>query len=193
MIDRFDAQRPSFGRGEDRNVGSWEVRLYHSIDSDIAVVAFGGVMSAAPISVVPEAGDVELARDALRLVDEALTESASDDPVIITVVGATEDVVVPRTVVGLLSRILANLANGEGVALIPVDRELSTQKAADILNVSRPFLIRLLDEGRIDFRMVGTHRRVKTASLLRYLGQDESERHAAADELSRMTKELGFV
>lgn len=174
-------------------LGSWEVRLYNSIDSNIAVVAFGGVMSAAPISVVPEAGDVELARDALRLVDEVLTESASDDPVIITLVGATEDVVVPRTVVGLLSRILANLANGEGVALIPVDRELSTQKAADMLNVSRPFLIRLLDEGRIDFRMVGTHRRVKTASLLRYLSQDESERHAAADELSRMTKELGFV
>lgn len=150
-------------------------------------------MSAAPISVVPEAGDVELARDALRLVDEALTESTSGDPVTITVAGAAEEVVVPRTVVGLLSRILANLANGEGVALIPVDREFSTQQAADMLNVSRPFLIRLLDEGRIDFRMVGTHRRVKTASLLRYLSHDETERRSAADELSRMTKELGFA
>ena len=99
----------------------------------------------------------------------------------------------PKTVVGLLSRILANLANGEGVAVIPVDRELSTQKAADMLNVSRPFLIRLLEEGRIDFRLVGTHRRVKTASLLRYLSQDEAERRSAADELSRMTKELGFA
>lgn len=150
-------------------------------------------MSAAPISVVPEAGDVELARDALRLVDEVLTESTSDAPVTLTVAGAAEDVVVPKAVVGLLSRILANLADGEGVALVPVDRELSTQKAADMLNVSRPFLIGLLDEGRIDFRMVGTHRRVKTASLLRYLSQDEIERRAAADELSRMTKELGFV
>lgn len=150
-------------------------------------------MSAAPISVVPEAGDVELARDALRLVDEVLTESTSDAPVTLTVAGAAEDVVVPKAVVGLLSRILANLADGEGVALVPVDRELSTQKAADMLNVSRPFLIGLLDEGKIDFRMVGTHRRVKTASLLRYLSQDEIERRAAADELSRMTKELGFV
>lgn len=150
-------------------------------------------MSALPVSVVPTAGDVELARDALRLVDGALAESTSDDPVTITVAGAAEDVVVPRTVVRLLSRILANLANGDGVALVPVDRELSTQKAADMLNVSRPFLIRLLDEGGIDFRMVGTHRRVKTASLLRYLSQDEAERHAAADELSRMTKELDFA
>ncbi|MBK8446508.1 MAG: helix-turn-helix domain-containing protein [Micropruina sp.] len=150
-------------------------------------------MTAAPISVVAEAGDVELARDALRLVDEALTESTSDDPVTITVAGATDDVVLPRTVVGLLRSILANLANGEGVALIPVDRELSTQQAADMLNVSRPFLIRLLDAGRIDFRMVGTHRRVKTASLLRYLSQNETERRSAADELSRMTKELGFA
>ena len=127
-------------------------------------------MSAAPISVVPEAGDVELARDALRLVDEVLTESTSDAPVTLTVAGAAEDVVVPKAVVGLLSRILANLADGEGVALVPVDRELSTQKAADMLNVSRPFLIGLLDEGKIDFRMVGTHRRVKTASLLRCRG-----------------------
>jgi len=136
---------------------------------------------------------VELARDALRLVDEALTENTTDGPVTLTVAGAAENVVVPKTVVGLLSRILANLANGEGVAVIPVDRELSTQKAADMLNVSRPFLIRLLEEGRIDFRLVGTHRRVKTASLLRYLSQDEAERRAAADELSRMTKELGFA
>ena len=150
-------------------------------------------MSAVPISVVPEAGDVELARDALRLVDEALTENTTDGPVTLTVAGAAENVVVPKTVVGLLSRILANLANGEGVAVIPVDRELSTQKAADMLNVSRPFLIRLLEEGRIDFRLVGTHRRVKTASLLRYLSQDEAERRSAADELSRMTKELGFA
>ena len=146
-----------------------------------------------PVSVVPEAGDVELARDALRLVDEALTENTTDGPVTLTVAGAAENVVVPKTVVGLLSRILANLANGEGVAVIPVDRELSTQKAADMLNVSRPFLIRLLEEGRIDFRLVGTHRRVKTASLLRYLSQDEAERRSAADELSRMTKELGFA
>ncbi len=150
-------------------------------------------MSAAPVSVVPGAGDVALARDALRLVDEALTENATDDPVTLTVGGAAEKVVVPKTVVALLSRILANLANGEGVAVIPVDRELSTQKAADMLNVSRPFLIRLLDEGRIDFRLVGTHRRVKAASLLRYLSQDEIERRSAADELSRMTKELGFA
>ncbi|HQY98756.1 MAG TPA: excisionase family DNA-binding protein [Propionicimonas sp.] len=150
-------------------------------------------MSAVPISVVPGAGDVELARDALRLVDEALTENTTDGPVTLTVAGAAENVVVPKTVVGLLSRILANLANGEGVAVIPVDRELSTQKAADMLNVSRPFLIRLLEEGRIDFRLVGTHRRVKTASLLRYLSQDEAERRSAADELSRMTKELGFA
>ncbi len=150
-------------------------------------------MSALPVSVVPGAGDVELARDALRLVDEALTESTSDGPVTLTVAGAAENVVVPKTVVGLLSRILANLANGEGVAVVPVDRELSTQQAADMLNVSRPFLIRLLEEGRIDFRLVGTHRRVKTASLLRYLSQDEAERRSAADELSRMTKELGFA
>ena len=65
------------------------------------LLRLGVAMSAVPISVVPGAGDVELARDALRLVDEALTENTTDGPVTLTVAGAAENVVVPKTVVGL--------------------------------------------------------------------------------------------
>jgi excisionase family DNA binding protein len=96
-------------------------------------------------------------------------------------------------VLDLLGGALANLAKGEGVTLVSANAELTTQQAAELLNVSRPFVIRLLDEGQIEHRMVGTHRRVKTASLLAYLREDDVKRKAAADELSAMTRELGFA
>ncbi|MGO1544345.1 MAG: helix-turn-helix domain-containing protein [Gulosibacter sp.] len=79
------------------------------------------------------------------------------------------------------------------MTVLPSQAELTTQQAADALNVSRPFLIGLLDAGQIDYRTVGTHRRVKAASLIRYLREDDVRRLAAADALSAETRELGFA
>jgi excisionase family DNA binding protein len=70
--------------------------------------------------------------------------------------------------------------------------ELSSAAAAEILNVSRPFLISLLDAGQISYRMVGAHRRVKAASLVRYLREDDARRMAAADELAAEAHALGL-
>ncbi|MGH3489613.1 MAG: helix-turn-helix domain-containing protein [Actinopolymorphaceae bacterium] len=66
----------------------------------------------------------------------------------------------PRAAVRLLARILAHMAAGRGVSVIPVHAELTTQQAADMLNVSRPFLIGHLEAGEIDYTKVGSHRRV---------------------------------
>ncbi|HWE91454.1 MAG TPA: helix-turn-helix domain-containing protein [Pseudonocardiaceae bacterium] len=71
--------------------------------------------------------------------------------------------------------------------------ELTTQQAADLLNVSRQYLIGLLDAGEIEHRTVGEHRRVKAASLLEYLRNDDERRRAAADELSSLTREMGLT
>ena len=88
--------------------------------------------------------------------------------------------------------ILAQLAEGGGVAVVSSEAELSTQQAADLLNVSRPYLINLLDAGTIPHRKVGRHRRIRVQDLLDYKRRDDRERRAAADDLGALTQELGL-
>ncbi|WP_020574399.1 helix-turn-helix domain-containing protein [Actinopolymorpha alba] len=104
-----------------------------------------------------------------------------------------ETLEVPLAAVALLARILAHMAAGRGVSVIPVHAELTTQQAADMLNVSRPFLISLLDAGEIDYHTVGSHRRVRAESLLDYRRRDDERRRMAADELSTLSRDLGRV
>jgi excisionase family DNA binding protein len=85
------------------------------------------------------------------------------------------------------------MAAGQGVKLVPSHAELTTQQAADLLNVSRPFVIKLLDEGKIGYRTVGTHRRITASSLLAYKRQDDAQRRHAAGELASMTQEMGLT
>lgn len=76
--------------------------------------------------------------------------------------------------------------------IAPANAELTTQQAADLLNVSRPFLIGLLQAGEIEYRTVGAHRRVKMPSLMDYLRRDNETRRSAADEITKMSQELGL-
>lgn len=104
-----------------------------------------------------------------------------------------EELVVPRGAVELLARILAHMAAGQAVSVVPAHAELTTQQAADLLNVSRPHLIGLLEAGEIDYRKVGKHRRVTASSLLAYMRTDDQRRRDAADELSALAQEMGLT
>jgi excisionase family DNA binding protein len=91
----------------------------------------------------------------------------------------------------MLVRILEEMARGNAVTLIPVHTELTTQEAANMLNISRPSLIRLLDEGKIEYRKIGTHRSVKFESLMAYKRKGDAERRAALAELAAYDQEIG--
>ena len=141
---------------------------------------------------LPSEADTVLARTTGRLLAEHLGD---DRPLQLRIVGDQPPegtVAVPSSAVRLLVRILEEMGAGNAVAIIPVHPELTTQEAADMLNISRPSLIQLLDEGKIEYRRVGTHRRVRFEALMRYKRRADSARRAALAELAAYDQELGI-
>jgi excisionase family DNA binding protein len=98
----------------------------------------------------------------------------------------------PVAAARLLEHLLTEMAHGNAVTLIPVHAELTTQEAADYLNVSRPYLIRLLEENAIRFHKVGTHRRVRFQDLKAYKERIDAKREKAMNELVAEAQELGL-
>lgn len=150
---------------------------------------------AALAPVQPDPTDITTAVEALPHVKDYLSRHQDRETVRLVVDDEhdNEILTLPRGALELLARILAHMAAGRGVSVVPAHAELTTQQAADLLSVSRPFLIGLLDAGEIEYRRVGKHRRIRAASLLDYVRADDQRRRDAADELTRLNQELGLV
>jgi excisionase family DNA binding protein len=84
------------------------------------------------------------------------------------------------------------MAEGKSLTLIPSDSEVSTQQAADILNVSRPHLVKLLEKGYIPFKKVGSHRRIELKDIVTYEEKQKKNRKDQLDFLSRQAQELNL-
>jgi excisionase family DNA binding protein len=140
---------------------------------------------------LPSEADAVLAKETSRVLASHLRDH---DPIKLRIIGdsSRETVALPASAVRLLVRVLEEMARGNAVTLIPVHAELTTQEAADMLNISRPSLIQLLDEGKIEYRRVGTHRRVRFESLLKHKRQAAAARRAALAELAAYDQELGI-
>ena len=98
----------------------------------------------------------------------------------------------PRSVYRALEQVVHEMARGNAVRVLPVKAELSTQQAADLLNVSRPHLVKLLERGEIPYHRTGSHRRVVLEDLLLYKEGRDRERLEALDEIGRLSGELGL-
>lgn len=102
-----------------------------------------------------------------------------------------ETIPLPESIFYVLERVAEVMARGDSITVVPIGREVTTQQAADLLNVSRQYLVRILDEGRIPFRKTGKHRRLRIEDVLAFKTQRDRDRRAGLRELTRMTEELG--
>ena len=108
-------------------------------------------------------------------------------------VGPSGEVIkLPESVFYVLRQVVQYMMRGKAVTIVPINKELTTQEAADILNVSRPYLVKLLEEGKIPYGMVGTHRRIRFSDLMEYKKRRDAERSRGLAELTQMSQELGL-
>jgi len=104
--------------------------------------------------------------------------------------GTGEHVIIPTVAFRLLLTILEEMAKGNAITVVPIHVELTTQQAADLLGVSRPYLVKLLDEDKIRYHRVGTHRRVAFRDLMEYKRATREARRRTLAELTAQAQEL---
>jgi len=141
---------------------------------------------------LPSPEECEQAQAALRTLAQLKPKKGSRKIQVRPQGGPDVSVTIPREAFELFLEVLGQMANGNAVTIVPVHAELTTQQAADMLNVSRPHLVSLLESKKLPFRRVGTHRRVRFSDLLAYQQQDQAERQAVLDELTDEAQKLGL-
>ncbi len=138
---------------------------------------------------VPSESSIEKAKSFGRVLARKIDPGST---VTIQTAGDEESIEVPKQVFDVLLKILAIMSEGKAFSLMPMDKELTTQQAADILSVSRPYLNKILDLGDIPHRKVGRNRRVKFSDLIEYKKKQENTSKAALQSLADEAQELNM-
>jgi excisionase family DNA binding protein len=134
---------------------------------------------------LPSKEESALAREASRAI-------ATKQPEELRVRLDGEEFVLPKLATRLIAHLLTEMAQGNAVTIIPIHAHLTTQEAADFLNVSRPYLIRLLEDGKVPFQLVGTHRRVRFEDLMTFKTASEAKRREVMEELAAQSQQEGM-
>ena len=130
---------------------------------------------------IPETQEAQV-RDLRRLIQSGGAKLVGSDG---------RQIPIPQPVRDLLLEILRNLQSGKAISIVPEHQQLTTQRAANILGVSRPFLVGLLEAGEIPFHMVGSHRRIYLRDLFEYKRRRDAARHEAINNMARAEMEAG--
>ncbi len=139
---------------------------------------------------LPSPGEQAAANQLRKILASQATNGRGQKLKVMPEGGEMAEVVLTPGLSTLLMEVLRHIGAGEAVTLVPVSQMLTTQQAADILNVSRPFLISLVEKGEIGRTLVGRHRRIKAEDLFAYKRRRDEERAVALSELAEMDADL---
>jgi len=138
------------------------------------------------------AADIDMAQAAQRCIMQALDHSRTAQITLTTDTGEHPTVAVPPAALKLIGQVLGAMSERRSVSIIASDHELSTVEAANFLNVSRPFIIKEIEAGKLNHRMVGTHRRIEFSDLLAYAKEMRQHQEQALDRMADNARELGL-
>lgn len=139
---------------------------------------------------LPSAQDREAANQLRRILASHVAGESAETLKVSGLEGKPAEIVLSPVLSHLLMELLRHVGRGDAVTLVPVGQQLTTQQAADILNVSRPFLIGLLEKNEIPFELVGRHRRIRAADLFAYKEKRDARRSEALSELAEIDADL---
>ena len=140
---------------------------------------------------LPTRKEQKIAQENVKILGQiAGKHKKSSKAIEIEVSGEKEHVKIPVSAFKFLNTIMQHMAQGKAISIIPSSAEITTQQAAEMLNMSRPHVVKLLEDGELPFHKVGTHRRIKLKDLEKYRARMEKEREEALTELARQAQEL---
>lgn len=140
----------------------------------------------------PTENDAKLAKESSRVLSKYVSTKDSQPIRIVSDADTSEVINIPSSAFKLLISILAQMSQGNSISLVPINAELSTQQAAELLNVSRPFIIQLTDSNQLSYRKVGSHRRILFSDLMLYKQNIDAQREKVLDQLVAQAQELNL-
>jgi excisionase family DNA binding protein len=144
-----------------------------------------------PQQMLPTQEDIALARESSRALSSMLKSRTKVQQIDLRdSKGSVKTLSVPTAAMRLLLNALTEIGQGNAVSVTSIHAELTTQEAADTLNVSRPYLVQLLEKGEIPFHKIGTHRRVRHQDVIAYKNRIDADRRKTLDELAAQAQEL---